>query len=154
MSVFSFGIEVWACAYGSKYLSKIDKFCKRAWTHGYTKKSIFISEVIQTWDKQLLWGKILQIQIHLDRFHKWRPINYSFVNVLIRPTSLVLKEHFFCVLSVLTRLVGLIISGRHLFNRSIVWKIFRAKVLIDHFYIVVMTIYYHVFAQGILSVAL
>ena len=53
-------------------------------------------------------GKKLQIQIHMDRFHKWRPINYSFVNVLIRPTSLVLKEHFFCILSVLTRPVGLI----------------------------------------------
>ena len=44
----------------------------------------------------------------IDRFHKWRPINYSFVYVLIRPTSLILKEHFFCTLSVLTRLVGLI----------------------------------------------
>ena len=43
----------------------------------------------------------------IDRFHKGRPINYSFVNVLIRRTSLVLKEHFFCTLSVLTRLVGL-----------------------------------------------
>jgi len=42
MSVFSYGTEVWACAYGRKYLSKIDKFCRRAWTHGYTKKSIFI----------------------------------------------------------------------------------------------------------------
>ena len=53
-------------------------------------------------------GKKLQIQIHIDRFHKWRPINYSFVNVLIRPTSLILKEHFFCIFSVLWRLVGLI----------------------------------------------
>jgi len=53
MSVFSYGIEVWACAYGSKYISKIDKFCRRAWTHGYTKKSIFVSAVIQKWDKQL-----------------------------------------------------------------------------------------------------
>ena len=26
--------------------------------------------------------------------------------MLIKPTSLVLKEHFFCILSVLTRLVG------------------------------------------------
>ena len=30
MSVFTYAIEVWACAYGSKYLSKIDKFCKQA----------------------------------------------------------------------------------------------------------------------------
>ena len=40
--------------------------------------------------------------------HKWRPKKYSFVFVLIRPTSLVLKELFFCILSVLTRLVMLI----------------------------------------------
>ena len=36
---------------------------------------------------------------------------HSFVNVLVRPASLVLKEHFFCTLSVLSpwaRLVGLI----------------------------------------------
>ena len=57
MSVFTYGIEVWACAYGSKYLSKIDKFCKRAWKYGYTNKRIFISDVIQTRDKQL-WKKI------------------------------------------------------------------------------------------------
>ena len=30
MSVFTYAIEVWACAYGSKYLCKIDKFCNRA----------------------------------------------------------------------------------------------------------------------------
>ena len=53
-------------------------------------------------------NKKLQIEIHIDRFHKWRPINYSFVNALIIPTSLVLKDHFFCILSVLSRLVGLI----------------------------------------------
>ena len=44
----------------------------------------------------------------IDRFHNWWPINYCFVYVLIRPTSLILKEHFFCILSMLTRLVGLI----------------------------------------------
>ena len=48
-------------------------------------------------------------RIHrIDQFHKWQPINYSFVYVLIRPTSFVLKEHFSCTLSVLMRLVGLI----------------------------------------------
>ena len=63
MSVFTYEIEVWACAYGSKYLSKIDKFCKRAWKCGYNKKDrIFINSVILTRDKQL-WEKS-QIQIH------------------------------------------------------------------------------------------
>ena len=63
MSVFTYAIEVWACAYGGKYLSKIDKFCKRAWKYGYTKERIFISDVIQTRDKQL-WKKS-QLQIHI-----------------------------------------------------------------------------------------
>ena len=51
---------------------------------------------------------------------------YSFVFVLIRPTSLVLKVLFFCILSVLTRLVRLISTttkeysfGPHLCIRSI-----------------------------------
>ena len=44
----------------------------------------------------------------IDRFYKWRQKNYSLVYVLIRPTSVVLKEHLFCMLSVLTRLVSLI----------------------------------------------
>ena len=56
MSVFTYAIEVWACAYGSKYLSKIDKFCKRAWKYGYTKHRIVIDNVILTRDKQL-WEK-------------------------------------------------------------------------------------------------
>ena len=67
----------------------------------------------------------VQFCLLIDRFHEWRPKNCSFVYVLIRPTSLVLKEHFFCILSVLTRLVGLISTktieyffDRHLCNRS------------------------------------
>ena len=45
----------------------------------------------------------------IERYHKRRPLNYDCsVYVLIRPTNLVLEEHFFCILSVLTRLVGLI----------------------------------------------
>ena len=50
MSVFTYTIEVWACAYGSRYFSKIDKFCKRAWNYDYTKERIFISDVILTRD--------------------------------------------------------------------------------------------------------
>ena len=62
--------------------------------------------------------------------HKWLPTKYSFVFVLIRPTSLVLKEHFFCILSVLTRLVSLIskktkeyLFGRHLCIRSMLYTL-------------------------------
>ena len=53
MSVFTYAIEVWACAYGGKYLSKIDKFCKRAWKYDYAKERLFISDVIQIRDQQL-----------------------------------------------------------------------------------------------------
>ena len=69
--------------------------------------------------------------ISIDRMHKWRPTKYSFVFVLIRPTSLVLKEHFFCILSVLMRLVSLISTktkeyfvGRHLCIRSMYAALF------------------------------
>ena len=64
MSVFTYAIEVWACAYSGKYFSKIDKFCKRTWKYGYTKEHIFISDVILTRDKQL-WEKKSHIQIHI-----------------------------------------------------------------------------------------
>ena len=40
MSVFSYAVEVRACAYASKYLSKIDKFCKR---HMATPKRAYSS---------------------------------------------------------------------------------------------------------------
>ena len=63
MSVFTYTTEVWACAYGGKYLSKIDKFCNRAWKYGYTKERILISDVTQIRDKQL-WKKITATDTH------------------------------------------------------------------------------------------
>ena len=63
--------------------------------------------IICTKGKSLQAKEIINYSL-IDRFHKWRPVYYSFVYVLIRPTSLVLKEHFFCIFCVLTRLVGLI----------------------------------------------
>ena len=36
MSIFQYGIEVWGCAFESKYISRIDKLCKRAFKSGYT----------------------------------------------------------------------------------------------------------------------
>ena len=49
-----------------------------------------------------------KIAFTYDRMHKWRPKMYSFVYVLMRLTSLALKQHFFCILSIQTRLVRLI----------------------------------------------
>ena len=48
----------------------------------------------------------------MDRIHKRRPINYCFVFVLMVPNSLALKQHFFCILSMQTRLVGLLAQGQ------------------------------------------
>ena len=74
----------------------------------------------------------------IGRMHKWRPKKYSFVFVLIRPTSLVLKQLFFCILSVQTRLVRLISTktkeyffGRHLCIRSI-YSLYRRLEQLGH----------------------
>ena len=63
MSVFTNATEAQACAYGGKYLSKIDKFCKRAWKYDYAKERLFISDVIQIRDQQL-WKKITATDTH------------------------------------------------------------------------------------------
>ena len=63
MSVFTNAIELQACAYGGKYLSKIDKFCKRALKYDYAKERLFISDVIQIRDQQL-WKKITATDTH------------------------------------------------------------------------------------------
>ena len=38
MSLFTYAIEVWACAHYGEYLSQIDRFCKRTLRYGYTSK--------------------------------------------------------------------------------------------------------------------
>ena len=57
MSIFTFAIELWGCAYESKYLNQIDKFIKRAHKNSYTSKRIFIKEIRDKRDKRL-WRKI------------------------------------------------------------------------------------------------
>ena len=36
MSIFTYGIELWGCAYYSKCLNQIDKLINRAYRYGYT----------------------------------------------------------------------------------------------------------------------
>ena len=57
MSLFTYAIEVWACAYDGKYLAQIDKFCKRAEKYGHMNKLITIGDIIRNRDRQL-WEKI------------------------------------------------------------------------------------------------
>lgn len=47
MSVFYFAIEVWACAYDTKYLGQMDSFFLRAYKFGYTSKQYKINEIIE-----------------------------------------------------------------------------------------------------------
>ena len=57
MSIFTFAIELWGCAYDTKYLNQIDKFLNRPPKNGYISKRIFIKEIRDKRDKRL-WRKI------------------------------------------------------------------------------------------------
>ena len=58
-SLFTYAIEVWASVHycKCKYLSHIDKFCKRALRYGYTSKYTLIMDAIRMKDR-LLWEDI------------------------------------------------------------------------------------------------
>ncbi|CAB3996203.1 Hypothetical predicted protein [Paramuricea clavata] len=57
MSIFTFAIELWGCAYDGKYLNQIDKFIKRAHKNGYISKRTHIKEIRDKRDKKL-WNKL------------------------------------------------------------------------------------------------
>ena len=57
MSLFTYAMEVWACAYDGKYPAQIDKLCKLAEKFVYTNKRITIGDIIRNRDRQL-WEKI------------------------------------------------------------------------------------------------
>ena len=63
MSLFTYAIEVWACAHYSKYLSQIDRLCKRALRYCYTSKYTPVTDVITIKDR-LLWDKITADSTH------------------------------------------------------------------------------------------
>lgn len=57
MSLFSYAIEVWRSALEYKYLSRIDKFCKRAHDYGCLLNFTPIKDILSARDK-LLWEQI------------------------------------------------------------------------------------------------
>ena len=66
--------------------------------------------------------------ISTDGIHlipKWRPINYSFLCMLISPLCLIFSTKFFCFLHMLTRRRGLINNAN---KRIIYWLPFWNKV--------------------------
>ena len=63
MSLFSYAMEVWACAYDTKYMSQIERFCKRAVRYGYTSNFSPIAELTSGKDRAL-WEKITTSTAH------------------------------------------------------------------------------------------
>ena len=57
MSVFFLAIEVWTCAYDTKYLGQIDNFFRRVYKFGYTSKHYKINEIIEERDRKI-WDNI------------------------------------------------------------------------------------------------
>ena len=57
VSLFFYAIEVWGGTFQSKYLSRIDKFFKRAVRYGYTTKVLTINNIINDRDMKL-WKSI------------------------------------------------------------------------------------------------
>ena len=64
MSLFNFGIEVWRAVFNAKYLSRIDKFKKRAYRYGYTSNVITINDKIRERDRKL-WDSIVDDRNHI-----------------------------------------------------------------------------------------
>ena len=63
-SLFNFGIEVWGAVFNAKYLSRIDKFNKRAYRYGYTSNLITINDKIKERDRKL-WDSIVDDRNHI-----------------------------------------------------------------------------------------
>ena len=63
ISLFFYAIEVWGGAFQSKYLSRIDKFFKRAERYRYTTKAFTINDIINNRDMKL-WKSITDNSNH------------------------------------------------------------------------------------------
>ena len=57
LSIFNYAIEVWGCAFYSKYLSRIDKFFARCFKFGYCSKQYSIIDLLYDRDS-ILWQRI------------------------------------------------------------------------------------------------
>ena len=90
MSIFTFAIELWGCAYDGKYLNQIDKFIKRAHKNGYISKRTHIKEIRDKRDKKL-WNKITSTEDNVllellpgKRSRLLRPRGYEYELPLVR----------------------------------------------------------------------
>lgn len=90
MSIFTYAIELWGCAFYSKYINQIDKFINRAYRNGYISKKLNIMEISNKRDKKL-WNKItlnednaLQELLPEKRSRFLRPRGHDFELPLVR----------------------------------------------------------------------
>ena len=89
MSIFTFAIELWGCAYDGKYLSQIDKFIKRAHKNGYISKRSHIKEIRDKRDKKL-WNKITStennalLELLPEKSRLLRPRGHAYELPLVR----------------------------------------------------------------------
>ncbi len=90
MSIFTFAIELWGCAYDGKYLNQIDKFIKRAHRNGYISKRTHIKEIRDKRDKKM-WNKITSTEDNAlrellpeKRSRLLRPRGYEYELPLVR----------------------------------------------------------------------
>ena len=60
MSIFTYGIELWGCAYYSKYLNQVDKLINCVYKYGYMPGRASIKQIINKRNKKL-WNKITSI---------------------------------------------------------------------------------------------
>ena len=58
LSVFTYAIEVWGCAFCSKYLSRTDKLFARCYKLDYCLKHLSILDIRHNRDVKLLWLRI------------------------------------------------------------------------------------------------
>ena len=63
MSLILYVIDIWGTAYQGKYLDRIDRFFKRAFTFGYTNNLYVMAEVIRNRDCKL-WNTIIDTPSH------------------------------------------------------------------------------------------
>ncbi len=105
MSLFYYCIEVWGSALQKKYLERIDKFFRRAYRYGYTKKSIKISEVIEETDRKL-FSKIVSNPEHV--LHELLPV--------CKQRTLRQREHNFILPQIKTERFKRSFINRCLFN--------------------------------------
>ena len=88
LSVFTYAIEVWGCAFYSKYLGRIDKLFARCYKLGYCSKQHSILDIRHNRDMKL-WRRISSTNTALSdllppqrtRQLRTRPHNYILPNV-------------------------------------------------------------------------